>query len=207
MLDVLEEQLPIAPAWLAGTERAAWLAKHPGALSGLFSFVDAFSTRHKSSDDYRILAQRGLRRVYIGLETGDDALLAVLNKQNAADDVRQAVDIMKAGGVDVGVIVMLGIGGRRFAADHVQQTTAVLNAMALGGRDMIYFSPFVDFDGSAYGRLADEMGLEPMTRTEMDRQMAEIRCRPPLRRGVAGAPHGCVRYQGVHLLSPPGSQC
>ena len=164
LLDILEEELPVVPGELEGDERAAWRAAHPGALGGMYSFVDAFSIRHKSRTDYRTLAQRGLRRVYIGLESGDDRLLAVLSKQNSAAEVREGVDIIRSGGVDVGVIVMLGIGGWRFAADHVRHTTAVLNAMALGSRDMIYFSPFMDFEGSAYGRLAEEMGVEPLTR-------------------------------------------
>lgn len=175
LFDVLHEELLIAPAELRGERLARWAADHPGGLRGIYSFVDAFTIRRKSVDDYFQLAQRGLRRAYIGLESGDEGLLAFLDKGSLADDARQAVLSMKAGGVDVGVILMLGVGGRRFADAHVRQSTAIVNAMGLGSRDILYFSPFFDYAGSQYARRAAEMGVEPLDGAAMDAQMGALR--------------------------------
>ena len=47
---------------------------------GTTSFVSAFDARHKDLSAWTDLRERGLRRVYIGLETGDDDLLRRLDE-------------------------------------------------------------------------------------------------------------------------------
>lgn len=175
LLDVVLAELPVLPADLTGGERQRWLKEHPAALQGIYSFVDAFTSRHKSSDDYRAMRARGLRRVYIGLESGDSELLAFLHKGSTADDAVRAVQTIKAAGVDVGVILMLGVGGEAYSAQHVLRSVEALNAMRLGMRDMIYFSPFVEGADSEYGRLASAQGLQALSPRAMDEQMAAMK--------------------------------
>ncbi len=175
LLDIVNGELTIVPGSLQGEQRRQWQAEHPNALGGIYSFVDAFTTRSKTVNDYRQLAERNVRRVYIGLESGDDTLLDFLNKGSTAGDAVETVSRIKAGGLDVGVIVMLGAGGDRYAADHVRNSAAALNAMQLGGSDIIYFSPFMDFPGSQYAARAAELGVRPLSGPEMDQQMADMR--------------------------------
>jgi len=110
------------------------------------SFVDAFTRR----PDFAALAPLGLRRVYVGMETGDDELLRWLHKPATAEGMTATVAAAKAAGLSVGVIVLLGAGGERFAEAHVRETVRVLNALLLGKGDYIYFSPLVVRPGSAY---------------------------------------------------------
>ena len=124
----------------------------PGAP--LFSFLDAWTGQRKSPADWRDAAAHGLRRVYVGLETGDPALLAWLEKPGAPQDAVDLVGALHEAGVAAGVIVLLGAGGERFAAAHAERTAEVLNAMRLGGDDLLYFSEYVDDPGLAYGRRA-----------------------------------------------------
>ncbi len=85
----------------------------------VYSFVSAFDVARKSPAEWADLHALGLTRAYIGLETGDDALLRFLNKPGSVQDAIEAVAALRAGGVSVGVILMAGIGGDRFAAEHV----------------------------------------------------------------------------------------
>ena len=78
------------------------------------------------------------------MESGHDPLLDWLNKPGDAADVLDAVRTLKAAGLNVSVIVMLGVGGDRYAAGHIADTVALLNAMPLAAGDLIYFSDFVD---------------------------------------------------------------
>jgi len=174
LLDLLNAELPIIPAQ-PERGQTGWKAQHGYALRGIYSFVDAFTGHKKTAADYRALAERNVRRVYIGLESGDDALLAFMHKGTTGDEVLAAIEAIKGGGLAVGVILMLGVGGRRFADDHVRHSIAVLNAMHLDERDIIYFSPLVESPGSEYARLAAEQGIQPLTAAEMDEQMAAIR--------------------------------
>ncbi|MCX7887454.1 MAG: radical SAM protein [Verrucomicrobiae bacterium] len=110
------------------------------------SFVDAFSRR----PDFLALSEFGLRRVYVGMETGCNDLLRWLRKPATAEGVIATVSAAKAAGLTVGVIVLLGAGGEQFAAAHVRETIRVLNAMPLCKGDYIYLSPLVVKPGSSY---------------------------------------------------------
>jgi radical SAM superfamily enzyme YgiQ (UPF0313 family) len=137
--------------------------------------MDAFDVHRKSASDWLELAQRGLRRVYIGLESGDDDLLRFLRKPGCAADAASAVATLKDAGIAASVIVMTGIGGDRYAAGHVGQTIAALNAMPLAGGDIIYFSPFVEQAGSDYAYISRQSGIRPLTEPETAGQEAAIR--------------------------------
>jgi radical SAM superfamily enzyme YgiQ (UPF0313 family) len=134
------------------------------------SFLDTFTSTRKTESEFREMAQRGLKRVYIGLETGDDRLLEALNKPGGA---RQAVDVVRAaraGGVRVGVILMIGVGGRQYAESHVAASVDAVNAMGLGHEDFIYLSEMVVHPSSEYEGWAREAGIEPLRSAELEGQ-------------------------------------
>ncbi len=133
------------------------------ALGGVYAFLDGFSGRKKSADDYRLLAQADLRRVYIGLESGCADLLAFLNKPGTPADALQAVRALKAAGVSVGVIVLLGAGGTTYDAVHVRDTVALLNRMPLDKDDILYLSELVVSETLPYARQAASGGIVPLT--------------------------------------------
>jgi radical SAM superfamily enzyme YgiQ (UPF0313 family) len=136
------------------------------ALGGMYAFLDGFSAEKKTVEDYRVLASLGLKRVYVGLESGSAGLLQLLNKPGAPEDALHAVRAMKTAGVAVGVIVLLGAGGRSYAIDHVRDTTQLINAMRLDMDDLIYFSELIESEGLAYTQQAFAQGLQPLTAEE-----------------------------------------
>jgi radical SAM superfamily enzyme YgiQ (UPF0313 family) len=143
-------------------------------LGGIFAFLDGFSAEKKSAKDFAQLAELGLQRIYIGLESGHTPLLRLLKKPGQAEDAVQAVHAMKAGGVSAGVIVLLGAGGRQYARAHVQDTIEVLNRMQLDADDLIYFSELVEGDELEYTRDAYAQNLQPLTPTERIEQGEQI---------------------------------
>jgi hypothetical protein len=141
----------------------------------LFAFIDAFHVERKTVSDWSELSARGLRRVYIGMESGHDPLLDWLNKPGDATDVLDAVRTLKTAGLNVSVIVMVGVGGDRYAAGHVADTVALLNAMPLAAGDLIYFSDFVETPDAPYAGLADGAGIHALDFAGLRRQEAAIR--------------------------------
>jgi hypothetical protein len=129
---------------------------------GVCAFVDGFTGRLRETSDYRLLRHHGLRRVYVGLESGHDPLLEFVRKPGTAAAAVDTVRAIKASGVHVGVIVMTGLGGRPFAEGHVADTSRVLSEMGLGAGDLLYFSDLVEVPLTPYPLLAAEAAIEPL---------------------------------------------
>ncbi len=173
--DALHEAFAIVPRDMSASERRAWQEAHPLHFDGVYSFIDAFTTKRKTAEEFAALAARGLRRVYIGLESGDPALLHFLGKPNQPDDVIQLVKRLKASGVAVGMIILIGAGGAEYSAGHVRETARLVNALPLDANDLIYFSELVDYPGSSYAEHANAAGVRALATEEMHAQEKELR--------------------------------
>ncbi len=146
-----------------------------GSLRGVYSFIDAFSGAPRSAEQFRALAERGLRRVYLGLESGCDDLLRFLNKPATTREGLALTHTLKAAGVHVGIIVMVGIGGERYAERHIADSLAAVNAMGLGAGDILYLSPLAADPDSPYRQQEREAGIRPLTEAEVDAQLRMLR--------------------------------
>lgn len=150
-------------------------AAFDGAPPPVHAFVDGFTGALKDTDAYRQLATLGLKRVYIGLESGHDPLLAFVRKPGTSRQALDTVRAIKAGGVSVGVILMIGLGGDRFAARHVRDTVSVVNAMRLGAGDLVYFSDLVEVPGTSYPAVARDADVRPLQLADRIAQLRAIR--------------------------------
>lgn len=146
-----------------------------GVGGKVYAFLDAFTGTYKSVKEYRALAERGLRRVYIGLESGHDPLLEFVRKPGRAHDAIETVQTIKAAGINVGVIVLIGLGGARFATAHTADTSDVLNQLHLGTGDLLYFSDLVEEPGTPYPILAAQQGIRALTAPERAAQRNTLR--------------------------------
>ena len=144
------------------------------AMGGLYAFLDGFSGEKKTAADYRLLADAGMKRIYLGMESGSPELLQFLKKPGQPEDVVQAVRAMKKGGIPVGIIVLLGAGGKQFAAEHVRRSVEILNALDLDADDLLYFSELVESEGLEYTQAAYDASLQPLTAEERVKQGEEI---------------------------------
>ncbi len=142
---------------------------------GIYAFISAPDAMHKTSADFAELRARNLRRVYVGLESGYDPLRRFLRKPGAADDVCHAVNTIKAGGVSVGLIVMVGVGGEQFREAHRRATVDLLTRLPLDAEDIIYLSPFVADATSPYVEDAQNAGIEAMSEPCIDDEIAAFR--------------------------------
>jgi hypothetical protein len=130
---------------------------------GIYAFMDAFTGSLKPVGGFAALAAAGLRRVYVGVETGHDPLLRFLEKPATAARTLETVRRLKGAGVSVGAIVMVGAGGDRYAAGHLADTLALLRRLALGPGDILYLSEFVEEPGSVYRERARAEGIQPLS--------------------------------------------
>lgn len=169
-----EFELPV-PETPSAAVSASWWLGSPRRFDGVSTFMDAFTNPHRTVRDYFDLRRLGLRRVYIGLESGDAGLLKWLKKPATTASVQRCVQLLKECDILVGIIVLIGAGGREFAAAHVRETVRVLNELPLARNDHIFFSPLHVYPGGQYNAQATTDVVTTLTREERQRQEQDIR--------------------------------
>jgi len=197
LFDVIARTFAVMPEQAPAKKRSAWLREHPEGITGIYAFVDGLSADRKSVDDFRTLRLRGLRRVYIGLESGNEALLTWLRKPSSAAAMLDAVKQMKGAGLQIGVIVLTGIGGERYHDVHCADTAAILNAMPLDHSDIVYFSPFRPNPDAPYDEIAAAEGIAPPPPELMKVQEQTIRAQltlPPPPVGPKRVPYNLADF-------------
>jgi radical SAM superfamily enzyme YgiQ (UPF0313 family) len=76
------------------------------------------------------LAQAGLGRIHVGLESGDDVTLKQIRKGTDAQQQIEAGRWAMAAGIELSLYVILGIGGQDRTREHAQETARVINQIA-----------------------------------------------------------------------------
>lgn len=140
-----------------------------------YSFMDAFRPGVKSQADYEALAAVGLHRVYVGLETGNGELLKWLDKPGTPATMLSEIQCIKAAGLQVGLIFMLGVGGERFAAAHVQQSLDLICQLPLDADDILYFSIFIEHPDQPYAIKARADKVRALDQVAMMAQYQQFR--------------------------------
>ncbi len=81
----------------------------------------------KSVDELIELRQNGLKQMYIGVESGSDMVLKMVNKNCTAQDVIIAGQKLKAAGIKNSTIIILGLGGVEHSREHALASANVIS--------------------------------------------------------------------------------
>ncbi len=98
-------------------------------LSRISSYANGYNITNRTKSELKELSARKMKLIYIGLESGNQQILDQSNKKSTANQMILAVKNATDAGIKSSVIVLLGLGGRKYAKQHVQDTIAVLNDM------------------------------------------------------------------------------
>ena len=108
-----------------------------GALYGAFPSLEKVTTYagprsalDKMPEELTALRRAGLARAYLGVETGSDALLAAIHKGVDAREMLRAGVKLREAGMDLWVMVLIGLAGRgEPSLRHALDTAAMVNEM------------------------------------------------------------------------------
>jgi radical SAM superfamily enzyme YgiQ (UPF0313 family) len=84
----------------------------------------------KGAHQLKTLANAGLRRIHVGVESGADDILARVKKGTDAAGHIAAARLAREAGIELNAYVILGLGGREHTHVHARETARVINAMA-----------------------------------------------------------------------------
>jgi radical SAM superfamily enzyme YgiQ (UPF0313 family) len=99
------------------------------SLERVTTYARARTICRKTPEQMKSLKETGLSRLHVGLETGDDALLALVDKGVTAEQHIEAGKKARAAGLELSQYVMPDLGGRALWKQHSEGTARVLNAI------------------------------------------------------------------------------
>ncbi|NOQ47323.1 MAG: radical SAM protein [Desulfobulbaceae bacterium] len=86
------------------------------------------STLHKlGQDNIHLLAEAGLNRVHLGLESGDPQILQFHRKGQSPKMVVTVAHWLKEAGIKISYYVLLGLGGKNKFHQHITSTARIIN--------------------------------------------------------------------------------
>ena len=98
-------------------------------LQRVASYAGPKDLLRKSRAELTALREAGLKLVYYGMESGDDAVLRFVNKGVNAAEAVEAGQKAVAAGMKLSVMVILGLGGQALTRQHAANTAAAVNAI------------------------------------------------------------------------------
>ncbi|MGO9172637.1 MAG: radical SAM protein [Rhodomicrobium sp.] len=84
--------------------------------------------RNKSPAELKELAALGLSLVYVGAESGDDEVLARVNKGETFATALDALEKLGQAGIKRSVMILNGLGGQALSQQHAINSAALMNA-------------------------------------------------------------------------------
>ena len=101
---------------------------HLPSVRRISSYCLARNLRKKGLGELAELSDAGLTLAYLGAESGDDAVLARVNKGETFDSTRDALDKLGQAGIRRSVMIINGLGGEFLSASHADNSARLLNA-------------------------------------------------------------------------------
>lgn len=124
------------------------------AVSRFSSFASVLSlqgngkmVREKNVDELKRLAQAGLTRIYLGIESGSDLVLEDMNKKTTQQSMLKAAKKIRKAGLELACLIISGYGGRELSKEHLQGTITFLHQSK---PDRVFFSRIEPKPGTTY---------------------------------------------------------
>jgi len=106
----------------------AAIREHLPAVHRVSSYCLARNLKKKTVAELVQLRQAGLAMVYLGAESGDDAVLAKVNKGETYATTVDALDKLGAAGITRSVMILNGLGGQVLSEQHADNSARLANA-------------------------------------------------------------------------------
>ena len=104
------------------------IREHMPEVERVSSYCLPRNVRKKSVDELKELADAGLRMAYVGCESGDDEVLARVNKGETYESSLSALDKLGQAGITRSVMILNGLGGTTLSEQHADNSARLMNA-------------------------------------------------------------------------------
>lgn len=118
----------------------------------------------KTPAELAALKEAGLQIIYLGIESGDDAVLAAIRKGATAAEMTAAGRRVMDAGIKLSTMVILGLGGRAGSREHALGTARVVSAVS---PTMLSALTLMLHEGTPLREAADRGDFKPLSPYEL----------------------------------------
>lgn len=161
------------------------IRQHLPSVHRVSSYCLPRNLRKKSLAEVRELAGAGLALVYVGAESGDDEVLARVNKGETFESTREALAKLKDAGIGRSVMILNGLGGRERWEQHAENSARLMNA----AQPQYLSTLVVSFPKGEERFRGSFPGWEPLNQEGLFREMERFLSRLELNRTVFRSDH------------------
>lgn len=141
------------------------------SITRVTSYARSKTAAKKTLEELKDLHGAGLSRLHIGLESGSDEVLKLVQKGVTAEEhIRGGKKVVESG-ISLCEYVMPGLGGRSRSQEHAVETARVLNEINPGFIRLRSLTLREDLP--LYSKLQDS-GFEPLADDEVVREIGEL---------------------------------
>jgi radical SAM superfamily enzyme YgiQ (UPF0313 family) len=120
-------------ALITPQKRLVWILEkireHLPWVKRVGAYANTKSISMKSPQELIELRENGLGMIYLGVETGDDEIRKRVKKGSSAKHCLEMGKRVKDAGIQLTVLVLLGIGGREKSLEHAKATGEILSGI------------------------------------------------------------------------------
>lgn len=109
------------------SQRMSLTRRHMPKVTQFAMYARADDILRKKTAELERLRDEGLNHLYIGVESGSDPILTMVNKGVTAGQILEAMHKLDAAGIDYSVTIILGLGGRTYRNLHAIETGRLLS--------------------------------------------------------------------------------
>jgi radical SAM superfamily enzyme YgiQ (UPF0313 family) len=171
-------------------------------VKGVGSYANTKSISLKSPRELVDLRGKGLDRIYLGVETGDDEIRREVHKGFTARQCAEMGKKVKDAGMRLTVMVLLGIAGRKKSLDHARATGELLSAM---DPDHVAALTVIPIPGTPFWDRMERGELELPDERGMLIEMREMIAHTNLTGGTFASNHAS-NYLSVNVRLPGSKQ-
>ncbi|PKP22293.1 MAG: radical SAM protein [Bacteroidetes bacterium HGW-Bacteroidetes-21] len=103
--------------------------QHFKGLQRISSYALPSDILAKSSEELIEIRNKGLKLLYIGIESGDNDVLKMIHKSETHESMTQGILKAQAAGFDTSIMILNGLGGKKYSRQHALNSAKIINAI------------------------------------------------------------------------------
>ncbi len=118
-------------AFVLSASRMIPILKEINAQFGKLQRISAYALPKdilgKTDEELIEIRKQGLKLLYVGIESGDDELLHLINKGETFQSTGEGILKAHNAGIDTSIMIINGLGGRKYSVQHAEKSAEIIN--------------------------------------------------------------------------------